>query len=66
VPQSEEPLQQHSQVTESLWDNPEFIQDGFHIGRFVTVVVDTEADQENVKKLYSSLKTIVAQIDVSA
>jgi hypothetical protein len=25
VPQSKKPSQQHSQVTESLWDNPEFI-----------------------------------------
>jgi hypothetical protein len=49
-----------------LWDNPKFIQDGFHIGQFITVVVDTEANRENVKALYSSLKTTSAQIDVSA
>jgi hypothetical protein len=30
------------------------------------MVVDTEADQENIKVLYSSLKTTSAQIDVSA
>jgi hypothetical protein len=28
--------------------------------------VDTEADQENIKALYSSLKTTFNQIDVSA
>jgi hypothetical protein len=39
---------------------------GFHVGRFVTAVIDTEADRENIKALYSSLKTISDQIDVSA
>jgi hypothetical protein len=53
-------------VVESLWDNPEFIQAGFHIGRFITVAVDTEADRENINALYSSLKFTSAQIDVSA
>jgi hypothetical protein len=49
-----------------LWDNLEFIQAGFHIGWFVTATVDTEADQENIKALYSNLKTTSAQIDASA
>jgi hypothetical protein len=66
VPQYEERQRQHPWITESLWDNPEFIQAGFHLGWFVTVAVDTEADRENVKVLYSSLKTTSAQIDVSA
>jgi hypothetical protein len=35
-----------------MWDNPEFIQTGFHIGRFIMAVVDTEADRENIKMLY--------------
>jgi hypothetical protein len=43
-------------VAESLWDNPEFNQAGFHIGRFITAVVDTEADWENIKALYSDLE----------
>jgi hypothetical protein len=30
------------------------------------VVVDNEANQENIKALYSSLQTTSAQIDVSA
>jgi hypothetical protein len=51
---------------QSLWDNPEFIQAGFHIRRFITAVVDTEADRENIKALYSSLKSTLVQIDVSA
>jgi hypothetical protein len=66
MPQSEEPPQQHSRVAESLWDNPEFIQARFHIRQFVTTVIDTEDDRENVKALYSSLKTTSAQIDVIA
>jgi hypothetical protein len=51
---------------ESLWDNPEFIQAGFHIGQFITAGVDTKVEQENIKALYSSLKTTSTQIDVSA
>jgi hypothetical protein len=49
-----------------LWDNPEFVQAEFHIDRFITAVVDAEADQENIEGLYASLKTTLAQIDVSA
>jgi hypothetical protein len=66
MPQPEESPQQCSQVAESIWDNPDFIQAGFHIRRFVTMAVDTEADRENIKALYSNLKTTLAQIDVSA
>jgi hypothetical protein len=66
VPQSEKPLQQHSWVTESLWDNPKFIQVRFHIRRFVTAAINTKADRENIKVLYVSLKSTSAQMDVSA
>jgi hypothetical protein len=59
-------MQQQSWVAESLWDNLEFIQVGLHIGRFVTMAIDTEVVRENVKALYSSRKTTSAQIDVSA
>jgi hypothetical protein len=52
--QSEKYPQQNSQVVESLWDNPEFIQLRFYIGRFITTPLDTEADQGNIKALYSS------------
>jgi hypothetical protein len=51
---------------ESLWDNPDFIKAVFHVVPFVMVAVDTEAGQENINALYSSLKTTLAQIDVSA
>jgi hypothetical protein len=42
------------------------MQAGFHIGRFITVAIYTRADRENVKALYSSLKSTSAQIDVCA
>jgi hypothetical protein len=66
VRQSKEPLRQHSRVAESLWDNLDFIQAGFHISRFITTAVDTVADRENIEALYSSLKTTSTQINVSA
>jgi spore coat polysaccharide biosynthesis protein SpsF (cytidylyltransferase family) len=66
MPLSEEQPQQHSQVAESLWDNPEFIQTRFHIGQFIMAVVDTKADWENINALYSHLKSTSAQIDISA
>jgi hypothetical protein len=66
TPQPEEALQQRSWVAESLWDNSNFIQARFHVGPFVTAAIDTEANRENIKALYSSLKTTSYQIDVSA
>jgi hypothetical protein len=42
-----------------------FIQAKFHIGWVITAAVDNEAGQENIKVLYSSLKSTSAQIDVS-
>jgi hypothetical protein len=65
MPQPEEVPRQRSQVTESLWDNPNLIHVGFHVDRFVTVAVHTYPDQDNIKALYSSLKTTLEQIDVS-
>jgi hypothetical protein len=50
----------------SLWDNPDFIQAGFHINQFVTIAIDTEADREKIKALYSNLKTTSDWINVSA
>jgi hypothetical protein len=52
-------------VAESLWDNPDFIQAGFHIGRYISVSVNTQAEQEQIKALYSSMKTTSELIDVS-
>jgi hypothetical protein len=32
VPRSRKQPRQYSHIVESLWDNPDFIQSGFHIG----------------------------------
>jgi hypothetical protein len=50
---------------ESLWDNPDFIQAGFHIGRYVTASVNIEAEREQIKALYSRMKTTSKLIEVS-
>jgi hypothetical protein len=42
----EKQSRQYSHVAESLWDNPDFIQDGFYIGRYVAPSVNTKAEQE--------------------
>jgi hypothetical protein len=65
MPQSGKQPRQYSCVVESLWDNSEFIQAGFHIGRYVLAVVDTEADRENINTLYSHLESTLTQIKVS-
>jgi hypothetical protein len=46
---------QYSRVAESLWDNLDFIEAGFHIGRYVSVAMNTQAEQEQIKALYSSM-----------
>jgi hypothetical protein len=66
VPQSRKQPQLYSRVVESLWDNPSFVQAGFHISWFVIAEIDTEADRDNIKVLYSNLESTSAQIDVSA
>jgi hypothetical protein len=65
VPRSEKQPRQYSRVVESLFDNLEFIQVRFHIGRFITVAVDTEADQANIKALYSDLQSASTHLNVS-
>jgi hypothetical protein len=65
APRPEKHPQQHSWVEESLFDNLEFIQPMFHLGRFITVAIDTEADQVNIKALYFELEATSSRIDVS-
>jgi hypothetical protein len=65
VPRPEKQQRQYSRVTGSLWDNPDFIQVGFHIGRYVSASVNTKAEQEQIKALCSSMKTTSELIDVS-
>jgi hypothetical protein len=65
VPRFERQLHQYSHIVESMWDNPDFIQAGFHIGQYITPSVSTEAKQEHIKALYSSMKNPSELIDVS-
>jgi hypothetical protein len=63
--QPEKPPRQYSRAVESLFDNPEFIQVGFHIGRYVTMAIDTEVDQTNTKALYFALEAALTHLGVS-
>jgi hypothetical protein len=49
---------------ETLANNPNFIQAGFHIGRFITTVVDTEADRLNTEALWTELESTSTRINV--
>jgi hypothetical protein len=40
-----------------MWDNLDFIQAGFHIGQYVPASMNIEAEQENIKVLYSNLES---------
>jgi hypothetical protein len=50
---------------EFLWDAPEFIQAGFHVGRYITATVDAEAEHANAQHLYSNLESTAEQIQVT-
>jgi hypothetical protein len=65
TPRPKNPPHQYSQVAESLFDNPKFMQAGFHISQFITMAVGTKVDQANTKALYFSLKTASTHLDVS-
>jgi hypothetical protein len=64
-PRLEKQPRQYSRVVESLSDNPDFISAGYHIGRYVTVSMNTEAEREQIKALYFSMMTTSKLIDVS-
>jgi hypothetical protein len=65
VPTSRAQLCLFSHVVESLWDNPDFIQAGFHISRYVTAAMDSKAERENIKALFSNVETTSSQIKVA-
>jgi hypothetical protein len=44
-------------VAKTLANDPDSIQARFHIGRFITTVVDTEADHLNTKGLLTELES---------
>jgi hypothetical protein len=49
VPRPEKQPRQYSCVAEFLWDNPDFIQTGFHIGRYVTASVNIKVEREQIR-----------------
>jgi hypothetical protein len=55
VPRPEKQPRQHSCVAESLWDYPNFVHARFHIDRYLSAVMNTQAKQERIKALYSSM-----------
>jgi hypothetical protein len=65
IPESRKQPRQYSHAAESLWDNLEFIQASYHTRRYVTSSVNTKAEQEQIKALYSSMKTTSELIDIS-
>jgi hypothetical protein len=52
-------------VAETLANDPDFIQAEFHIGRFITAVVDTEADRLNTEALQTEMESTSTRIYVS-
>jgi hypothetical protein len=52
-------------VVETLAQNADFIKAGFHIGRFITTAVDTEADRSNTEALRAELDPAWTRINVS-
>jgi hypothetical protein len=51
MPQFKKQPRPYSRLAKTLWDNPDFIQAGFHIGRYITASVNFEAERENIKAL---------------
>jgi hypothetical protein len=54
-----------SRVADSLEKDPDFIKTGFHIGRFLTAAVNTEAEQSDIQALWAGLDSTSLQINVS-
>jgi hypothetical protein len=65
VPRSGKSAQRYSQVEEPLTKDPEFVKAGFHIGRFITTIVDTEKDRANMDDLYNDLESASTRLNVS-
>jgi hypothetical protein len=62
---SQDTAQQTLRVVETLAKDPDFIKAGFHIGRFITTTVDTEADCPNNEALWMDLDSASTWINVS-
>jgi hypothetical protein len=57
--------QQNPWVVEILSEDLEFIKAGFHIGRFISTMVDTEAKRTNTEVLQTDLTSASTRINVS-
>jgi hypothetical protein len=53
-------------VAESLTNDPNFIKVGFHIIRFVTTIVNTEAEKADIQALRSDLDSASLWINVNS
>jgi hypothetical protein len=53
-------------VAETLANDPDFIQARFHIGRFITAVVDTQADRLSTEGLLTELESCLNRIKVNS
>jgi hypothetical protein len=65
MPRMEKPTWRYSRVEESLSNDPKFIKVEFNIGRFISAVVDTEADRVNMDVLYIDLESASTWFNVS-
>jgi hypothetical protein len=61
MPRVGKSMRTYSQVEESLANDLEFIKARFHIGRFITTVVDTEEDCVKMDTLYNDPKSASPQ-----
>jgi hypothetical protein len=64
-PQLEGSFQRIPRVNETLAKDPDFIKAGFHIGRFITTAVNTEADHADIQALRNDLNSASTRINVS-
>jgi hypothetical protein len=53
-------------VAKTLGNDPDFIQASFNIGRFITAMVDTEADRLNTELLQTELESTSTRINVTS
>jgi hypothetical protein len=60
----ETPLQTSLRVADSLPKDPDFIKARFHIGRFVTVAVNTKAHHAEIQALQSDMDSAALHINV--
>jgi hypothetical protein len=57
--------QQNPWVVKILSEDLEFIKAGLHIGRFISTMVDTEAERTNTEALQTDLTSASTRINVS-